>query len=129
MWTGRAPPTYPQPRLLRRTGSGHGEVDAADFAIVREFHQDGAHQPQTGSFVWEDPHDLSAALDLAVEAFDGIGGPDRAPVCSWESEASECFGDIEFQPGGQAVNSGIKSPQNRGRNVHFLLGKMSSEFL
>ena len=27
------------------------------------------------------------------------------------------------------VNSGIKSPQNRGRNVHFLLGKMSSEFL
>jgi len=27
-----------------------------------------------------------------------------------------------------AVNSGIKSPQNRGRNVHFLLGKMSSEF-
>jgi len=30
---------------------------------------------------------------------------------------------------GSHVNSGIKSPQNRGRNVHFLLGKMSSEFL
>ena len=72
MWTGRAPPTYPQPRLLRRTGSGHGEVDTADFPFVADFHQDSADETETGGFVWEDTHDLSAALDLAVEAFNGV---------------------------------------------------------
>jgi adenylate cyclase len=39
-------------------------------------------------------------------------------------------GDVDkFLGDGMIVNSGIRSPQNRGRNVHFLLDEMSGAIL
>ena len=45
-----------------------------DGPFVVLFEQDGADKAGNGGFVGEDADDLGAALDLAVEAFDGIGG-------------------------------------------------------
>ena len=60
---------------------GFGQVAA--FAVLPLFvllEQDGADQAGDGLPVGEDLHDVGAALDLAVEALDGVVGPDLGPV-------------------------------------------------
>ena len=46
--------------------------------------QDGADQTGDGLAVGEDLDDVCAALDLAVEALDGVVGPDLGPVLAGE---------------------------------------------
>ena len=60
---------------------GLGQVAAfavLPFLVLLE--QDGADQAGDGLPVGEDLHDVGAALDLAVEALDGVVGPDLGPV-------------------------------------------------
>ena len=44
------------------------------------FQQDSAHEAEDGGFVGEDPDDIGAPLDLAIEALDGIVRIDLRPV-------------------------------------------------
>ena len=60
---------------------GFGEVAA--FAVVPFFvlfEEDGADEAGDGAAVGEDLDDVGAAFDLAVESFDGVVGPEFAPV-------------------------------------------------
>lgn len=71
--------------LVERMGEvsegGLGQVAAfavLPFLVLLE--QDGSDQAGDGLPVGEDLHDVGAALDLAVETFDGVVGPDLGPV-------------------------------------------------
>ena len=46
---------------------------APDSPFVTLLHEDGADEPGNGGLVGEDADDVGAPLDLAVEAFDGVG--------------------------------------------------------
>ena len=60
---------------------GLGEVSAFSvLPLLVLFEQDGSDQAGDGVAVGEDLDDVCAALDLAVEALDGVVGPDLGPV-------------------------------------------------
>ena len=78
--------------LRRRAGVGTGgqgesaaaqdfqsEVAAAFGPFVGLLGQDGADEADDGIPVGEDPDDVGAAADLAVEPFGGVVRPDLAP--------------------------------------------------
>ena len=52
----------------------------AVLPFVVSFDQHAAGEPQQGGGVGEDPDDVGAALDLAVEPLEGVGRPDLVPV-------------------------------------------------
>ena len=61
------------------------------------FQQDSAYEAEDGGFVGEDPDDIGAPLDLAIEALDGIVRVDLGPVVFREGGVSEdiLFGFIQ----------------------------------
>ena len=82
----KAVTTWPQAGRItkRRTvpGCGHlldqfgqrlgAEVATGDLPLVMLLGQDGTNEAGDGGVVGEDADDVGAALDLAVEAFDGV---------------------------------------------------------
>ena len=62
------------------------EIDERVAAFLEE---DGADQSGYGGLVWEDAHHLGAALDLAVQPLDGIGGVQLRPVLLGERHVGE----------------------------------------
>jgi hypothetical protein len=78
---------------------GHGlfgEVAALGHGpFVVGFDHDGGDEPGDRGVVREDADDFGAALDLGVEAFEGVGGPDLAPVALREpAESQEVLGGL-----------------------------------
>ena len=55
------------------------EVSAALKPFVGLLGQDGADEADDGVAVRDDPDDIGAATDLAVESLGGVVGPDLAP--------------------------------------------------
>jgi hypothetical protein len=55
-------------------------ASALDGPFVVLFEQDSADEACDGRFVGEDADNLGAALDLAIEAFQRIGGVELYPV-------------------------------------------------
>ena len=53
----------------------------ANGPFVALFHEDGTDEAGDRSFVGKDSDDIGAALNLAVEAFDGVGTVELRP-CS-----------------------------------------------
>lgn len=53
-------------------------LDDGPFVVGLE--DDGGDEPGDGGVVGEDPDDVGAALDLAVDALERVGRPDLAPV-------------------------------------------------
>ena len=86
-WSGREGLQFGFGHLLgcggvERLGSGEdveAEVVAACDPSVVPFGEVGAREPDGAGAVGEDPDDVAAAADLAVEAFVGVVGPDLAP--------------------------------------------------
>ena len=66
--------------LLAINGSLDRYRGACPFVIL--FQQDCPDQPGDGGFVGEEADDLDAALELAVEAFDGVGAV-NLPGAPW----------------------------------------------
>jgi hypothetical protein len=66
---------------------GHGdlgEIAAGDLPFVVGFDYHGGGQAQERRRVGKDLHDVGAAFDLFVEAFDRVVRPDLLPVCPRE---------------------------------------------
>ena len=62
------------------------DLDAAALQLrplVALLQQQGAGQPCDGGLVWKDADDVTAALDLAVQAFERVGAVQLGPVLSW----------------------------------------------
>ena len=53
--------------------------------LVILFHEQSADQPGDRSFVRNDANDVTASLDLAVEAFEWIGAMQLGPMLSWKA--------------------------------------------
>ena len=89
--------------LLGEFGERLGaQVASCDLPLVVLLGQDGADQADDGVVVGEDADHVGAALDLAVEAFERVVGPDLAPVLGREGEVGEHVRLRLVQQGGQA---------------------------
>ena len=53
------------------------------------FEEDGADEPGYGGLVGEDSDDLSATLDLAVEAFERVRAVELCPMLGWETHVGQ----------------------------------------
>ncbi|CDK01732.1 hypothetical protein MIC448_820029 [Microbacterium sp. C448] len=92
-----------------------GEVAAfpvAPFLVL--FLQDGADQAGHGVAVGEDLHDVGAALDLSVEAFNRVVRPDLLPMLArqWRERGEVGLGSLEHgcdlgERGAEAVGDGF----------------------
>ncbi len=78
------------------------EVAAAFGPFVVLFGQDSADQADQGGAAGEDPHDVGAAADLAVQPFLRVVRPDLAPELLGEAGEGEHVG-----AGGVQVRSDI----------------------
>ena len=56
------------------------------------FQEQRADEPHDGLVVGEDANDIGAALDLAIEAFEWVGGVDFGPVRGGEVHVGEDVG-------------------------------------
>ena len=74
--------------LALRDGFQRHVTRTLDRPFVVLFEQDGSDETPDGGLVGEDADDLGAPLDLAVEAFDRIGGVQLGPMRGWK--AHEC---------------------------------------
>lgn len=73
--------------LLSESGQGFGgEVAAAHLPFVVLFGQDRPDQAKDGGSVGEDAHDIGAAFDLAIQAFERIIAPELTPVLSGKGQ-------------------------------------------
>ena len=63
-----------------------------DGPFVALFHEDGADEAGDRGLVGEDANDVGAALDLAVEAFDGVGAVELRPVLLGEGHIGQHIG-------------------------------------
>lgn len=102
--------------MVERVGEvsegGLGQVAAfAVLPFLVLFQQDGSDQTGDGLPVGEDLHDVGAALDLAIETFDGVVGPDLGPVLLGEGceggQIRLCLGEHDgdlWERGAQGVN-------------------------
>jgi len=61
---------------------GAGALHCPFIVLVQ---QQGADQLSDGVFVGEDADNIAAALDLAIESFDRIGGADLRPMLGWKA--------------------------------------------
>ena len=108
----------------RRAASGEdveSEVAAAFGPFVVLLGQDGADEPDDRGAVGEDPDDVGAAADLAVEAFVGVVGPDLAPDLLGERGEGEDVGAGVLEvlgDGGELLGQGVEDPVELG--VHRL---------
>ena len=71
------------PEALSVEDQGHrfgGEVAAGDEPFVVLFDQQRAGEADHGGVVGEDPDDVGAAADLAVDALERVGGAQLGPV-------------------------------------------------
>jgi len=59
-------------------------VSSADGPLIILFTENSADKANNGRLVGKDADHVGAALDLLVDAFQGIGGVDLAPVFLWE---------------------------------------------
>ena len=65
------------------------------------FHEEGRDEALQSGFGWKDAGDAGAPFEFLVEAFEAVGGAESAPVCFWEGEDGQGFGDVGFQPGAE----------------------------
>ena len=85
-------------------------VSSADGPLVVLLEQDGADEAGDGCLVGEDADDVRAALDLLVEAFQGVGRVDLGAVILGKAHEGQHvslglayqFGDL-FEPGLQGI--------------------------
>ena len=68
------------------------------LALVNE---QSADEAKEGLGVREDANDAGAPLDLLVEAFGEVGGPEVKAVLLRQSEDSEALREVLFEPGGK----------------------------
>jgi hypothetical protein len=89
--------------LAQSRHAGFGEVAAfRDGPFIVLFDDDGGNEPFDGGVVGEHAHDVGAALDLSMEPFERVRGPDLAPVLDRErfegekvvAGAGEHLGDV-----------------------------------
>lgn len=64
----------------RRHGFKGHVASSLDGPFIALFHEDGADEARDGRFVGEDADDVGPALDLAIEAFNGIGAVEFGTV-------------------------------------------------
>ena len=64
-------------------------ASALDGPFVVLFEEDGSHKTDDGVLVGEDADDISASLDLTVEALDRVGGVQLGTVLGWESHVGK----------------------------------------
>ncbi len=68
---------------------GHGlgaEVATGNLPLIVLLGQNGADQTHDSAVVGEDAHHVGTTLDLLVQTFLGVVGPDLAPVVLWERQ-------------------------------------------
>ena len=63
-----------------------------DGPLIVLFEQDRTDEAGDGFLVWEDAHHLGAALDLAIEPFDWIGGVQLRAMGCREGHVSQHIG-------------------------------------
>ena len=79
------------------------EVAAAFGPVVVLLGQDGADESDRCVAVGEDPDDVGAAADLAVEALVGVVGPDLAPDLFGEGGEGQDVGTRGFEVFGDGL--------------------------
>ena len=59
------------------------------------------HQPEATLAIGEDPHDMSTAFDLLVEALQHVGRFEMLMVLTRQPIEGQCLVDIVFDPAGE----------------------------
>src|SRR6266545_543980 len=77
------------PLLEERRERVEREVAAPDQPLIVLFDHEAGRQPDQGGVVGEDADDVGAAADLAVQALEGVGAPELAPVVDGEAVEGE----------------------------------------
>ena len=96
-------------------GGGQWQVARPlDGPLVALFEQDRADQSGNGGLVGEDPDDAGAALDLAVEALERVGGRDPGAMLGGERHVGEDVG-----------LDGVHAPGDVGEAIAELIGDVA----
>ena len=82
-----------------------GSLDGPFVALLE---QDGAYQACDGGFVREDAVDLGAALDLAVQALQRVGGVQLGSVLNREGHVGQHVGPRPVHQGGELRQLGAE---------------------
>ena len=108
-----------------------GSLDGPFVALLE---QDGAYQACDGGFVREDAVDLGAALDLAVQALQRVGGVQLGSVLNREGHVGQHVGPRPVHQGGELrqlgaeLVGGTPTPCQR-RTKNALLGRSKNASL
>ena len=93
------------------------EVAAAFGPVVVLLDEDGADEPDRGVAVGEDPDDVGASADLAVQPFVGVVGPDLSPDLLGEGREREDVGAGFLEvlgDWGELLGQGVDDPVELG---------------
>src|SRR6266511_1102096 len=96
------------------------DVDAVrGCPVLVDFDEDGGGEAEQGIAVGEDADLAGAAFDLLLDRpLDGVGGTHAPPVLLRQGEDGEAFGDVVFEPVGEAVG---RATVGGDQAVEFLL--------
>ena len=79
-----------------------GEVGFAGLPGFGDFDEDAGDEPFQGLLAGEEADDTGSLLDLAVDVFAGIGGPQTLSVGFREGVNGEAFWQVLLGPGGES---------------------------
>ena len=89
------------PQHIGRMPGSTRPVAVLELPLVVLLEQDGADQADDGGLVGEDADDVGAALDLAVEPLERVGGVQLGPVLGREGHVGEHVGLALVHQGGE----------------------------
>ncbi len=87
----------------------HVEVDLAGHPLLVALGEQSGDEAQTGRGVGEDRGDAGTALDLAVDAFEAVGGAQPSALCVRQIEDRETLGQVFLGPLGELGRFGSPS--------------------
>jgi hypothetical protein len=92
------------------SGCHHGQLDSLIIALNRPLvillEQQGTDKADHGGLVGEDADDLAASLDLAIEAFERIGGVQLDAMLGGEAHVGQDVGLGIVHQGGKLGDAG-----------------------
>ena len=83
------------------------EIDLAGHPLLVALGEERGNEAQTGRSVGEDRGDAGAALDLAVDAFEAVGGAQADALAERKVKGCEAFGQIFLGPLGELRRLGL----------------------
>ena len=82
------------------------EIDFAGHPVLVALGQEGGDEAQAGRRVGEDRGHAGAALDLAIDAFEAVGGAQARPLRQRQLEDRKAFRQVVLGPLGDLGSIG-----------------------